>query len=145
MSQKAIGAQDSLWFVGLQTLGVVIVALLSVKYGQGGWTKSDKFLVLLGLIGIVFWIITKDALLSLIMVIIVRSIGVSATVIKTYVHPRSEAVLPWLLYAASAILAIISVGELNFELLLYPIYVLMADSAVMLAKYHKHLLVKHDH
>ncbi len=143
MSQKAIGAQDSLWFVGLQTLGVAIVALLSIKYGQGGWAKSDRPIVLLGLVGIVFWLVIKDPLLALVMVIFVRSVGVSATVIKTYRRPRSEAVLPWVLYATSAVVAIISVGEFNFELLLYPAYVLIADSAVMIAKYHKRLLVRH--
>ncbi len=141
LSQAAIGAHDSLWFVGLQTVGVAIVALLSLKYGEGGFSRNDSLLILLALTGIITWLVTDNALFSLVMVVIVRAIGVTATVIKTYSHPRSETALPWLLYAVSAVLAMLSVGKLNFELLLYPVYVLTADFAVMFAKYHRSLQV----
>ncbi|MEK7594414.1 MAG: hypothetical protein AAB436_02135 [Patescibacteria group bacterium] len=142
MSQKSLGAHNSLWFTGLQTVGVLLVFLLSIKYGVGGLSRSDLLLIALAALGIGLWLITDNALLSLIMVVAIRSIGVVATIIKTYRSPVSEAALPWLIYASSAIVALISVGELNFSLLLYPSYVLIADSSVLIAKYHKSLMAE---
>ena len=140
-SQAAIGAGDSLWFVGLQTAGVAVVSALSIKYGEGGFNRSDSTFVLLALMGTILWLVTDNALFSLLMVVVVRAIGVGVTVVKTYAHPLSETALPWFLYAVSAVLAMISVGRLDPALLLYPAYVLIADFAVMFAKYHRSLQV----
>lgn len=141
ISQQSIGAQASLWFVGLQTLGVAIIWALALKFGEGGFTKKDSSILILALPGIVLWQITNNPLLSLVVVVAVRSVAVIATIRKTYQYPESETVLPWVLFAIAAICAAISVGEIRFDLLLYPIYVITADAAVMIAKYHKYLQV----
>jgi len=140
-SQKGMGAQASLWFVGLQTVGVCVIFCLSIKYGVGGLVKRDALILLAAAFGIILWILTDEPLLALVVVILVRSIALGVTVYKTYKNPSSEATLPWLIYALSAVLAIASVGTMQFNLLLYPMYVILADSAVMIAKYHKHLQV----
>jgi hypothetical protein len=134
LTQKSLGATSSLWFVGLQTAGVALIFLLSISHGSGGFNKFDYSALALSALGILLWILSSNPLFSLVMVVLVRSIAISTTVKKTYAVPRSEAVLPWIIYAMSAILAIISVGEWSFALLLYPIYVLCADSSVIIAK-----------
>lgn len=141
LTQRSIGAHASLWFVGLQTLGVMIVALLSIKYGPRIFTKLDAVSLVLAGLGIIIWQTTDSALLGLITVIIVRAIAVVGTVRKTYEHPESESALPWAIFACSAVLAIASVGKFDLGLLLYPMYVIVADFAVMIAKYHKSLKV----
>lgn len=141
LSQKSIGAHNSLWFVALQTVGVTIVFSMSLKYGVGGLTKNDLFITGVALLGILLWILTSQPLVALVMVVLTRGIAVSATIRKAYKEPKSEAALPWFIYACSAVLAFLSVGSRQFELLLYPTYLILADSAVMLAKYHTSLQV----
>ncbi len=133
-SQKSLGATHSLWFVGLQTFGVSLVFLLSLRFGTGGLAKFDIGVLTLAGLGILLWIVTADPLLSLSMVVIVRVIGMAATIRKTARQPRSEALAPWVLYATSGLLAMLSVGRLDLPLLLYPTYALVADSSVIIVK-----------
>lgn len=141
LTQKSLGAHHILWFIALQTLGVAIVFGLSLKYGTGGLSKVDLLTLVAALCTAVLWFLTDQPLIALLMVVLTRAIAVSATIRKTYHSPQTEAALPWLIYACSAFLALISVDELRFGLVIYPTYLILADSAVMFAKYHKFLQV----
>ena len=55
-SQLAKGATDSLWMPGVQTFGVAVIFLLSLKYGVGGLTKRDLVALLLSFFGLILLI-----------------------------------------------------------------------------------------
>jgi hypothetical protein len=132
-SQLAKGATNSLWLTGGQCLAVLSVFLLSIKYGAGGLTKRDvKALIAAGM-GLIIWFITKDAIYSLIIVIIIDAIGVYLTIIKAYKEPESETVSTWFISGTASIFGMLAVGSLNFVLLLYPLYLFLANYAVIVA------------
>jgi hypothetical protein len=141
VSQQNLGAEASLWFIGLQTLGIGIICALSIKYGTGGFGVFDVIAGVIALISVYIWFVATMPIPTLIAIIVARSMGVIATVVKTYQRPKSESSLPWMLYTLSAVLAIISVGNAGMALLIYPVYVLIADLSVLAAKYHKRRLV----
>src|SRR5665213_1725997 len=68
-SQLNKGATDSLWLTGIQTIGVVITFLLSLKFGVGGFTKNDYIALLFAALGLVAWYVTKEAAFALYIVI----------------------------------------------------------------------------
>lgn len=89
-SQMAKGATDSLWLTAGQTISVLTIFILSLKYGYGGLAKRDtKGLIGAG-IGLVLWYLTKEAAIALIIVILVDGIGTYLSVIKSYEDPGSE-------------------------------------------------------
>jgi hypothetical protein len=141
-SQLAKGATNSLWMTGLSTLCVLVVFLLSLKHGEGGLVKRDIAALLFAFLGLVLWYFTKDATVALLIVIAVDLSGSVLTIIKSYKDPESETMSTWVLASISGLFGTLSVGSFNWVLLMYPLYILLANSAVtvaiLLGKRNKH-------
>lgn len=132
-SQMAKGATNSLWMTALSTISVLTVFLLSLKYGEGGLVKRDIIALIFSMFGLVLWYFTKDAITALIIVILVDLSGTVLTLIKSYKDPESETFSTWILASAAGLLGTISVGSINWALLIYPLYIFIANLAVVLA------------
>lgn len=132
-SQFAEGATWSLYLTGIDTLGVIIIFLLSIKYGVGGLTKKDIIALIAAGIGLLLWYLTNQAVIALLMTMLIDAAGAILTVIKSYEHPETETLTTWTIISIAAILGMLSVGEINFVLLAYPFYIFLANFAVVLA------------
>jgi len=132
-SQLAKGATDSLWMPGVQTFGVAVIFLLSLKYGVGGLTKRDLVALLLAFFGLILWYFTAEAAFALYLVILIDAAGASLTVIKSYESPGSETMSTWFLSGLSGFIAILAVGSWDIILLSYPVYIWLINWLVVLA------------
>jgi hypothetical protein len=132
-SQLVKGATNSLWMTGIDTLAVAIIFLLSIRYGEGGLMKRDIAALFVALFGLVLWYFTKEAAVALFLVIIIDMSGSILTVIKSYEDPGSETMIAWILAGLAGLLSAISVGSLNWILLSYPLYICLANWAVVVA------------
>jgi len=128
-SQMAKGATDSLWLVGGDTLGTVLTFILAIKFGVGGLAKRDLVSLAFAFLGLVLWFFTKEPLTALIIVILVDFAGAILTVIKSYEDPGSETLATWVLCSIAGFFAVLSVGEFNLILLLYPLYLCFINGA----------------
>lgn len=131
-SQLAKGATNSLW-LGLDTVGVIVTVILSIKYGMGGFAKRDLFSLIFASIGIVLWFFTKEPIAALIIVILVDFAGAILTITKSYEHPETETLSTFVLCSIAGFFAVLAVGELNFPLLLYPFYIGVINGITALA------------
>lgn len=132
-SQLAKGASNSLWLPGLETFGVLTTFILSIKYGVGGFNKKDYAALLIAAFGLIAWYFMKEAAVALYFVIFVDAIGLFLTIHKTYLAPESETHLAWILSAFGGFLSLISVGSFDIVLLSYPLYLMLANIAVVVA------------
>jgi hypothetical protein len=132
-SQFAEGAHASLWMTGVQTSGVVVIFLISLSRGVGGFTRSDLIALAVAALGLVLWYFTKQAVWALYLVILVDIAGVALTVHKSYLNPESESLVAWWFYAIAGLLAAVAVGRFNVILLSYPIYIFLANFTVVIA------------
>lgn len=132
-SQLAKGATDSLWLTGVQTLGVFLIFLLSIRYGMGGLARRDIIALVAAGVGLILWYVTNEAAIALIFVIIIDAIGGWLTALKAYEDPASETLITWLLSGTSGIFAALAVGSLNYVLLAYPIYIAIINYIVVAA------------
>ncbi len=130
-SQMAKGATDSLWLTASQTLAVLIIFLLSLKYGYGGVEKRDSRALIGAGIGLILWYLTKEATYALIFVILVDSIGTMLTAIKAYKDPESETLSTWIMSGTSGIFGMLAVGKFDLILLLYPFYIMLANYVIV--------------
>ena len=126
-SQLAKGATNSLWMTAGQTLAVLIIVLLSIKYGYGGLGKRDVIALVGAGVGLVLWYFTKEAATALIIIIFVDAIGTLLTATKSYADPNSETLVTWILSGTSGLFGMLAVGSVNFILLAYPLYILLAN------------------
>ena len=132
-SQFAEGATDSLWMIGAQTFGTVVVFVLSLKFGTEGFSALDRISLLAAIFGIVWWYFTHNAVYALLITIAVDAISAGLTAKKAYALPASETMSTWILSAISSVFGALAVGSFNPILMAYPFYVLLASSSVILA------------
>jgi hypothetical protein len=132
-SQFAKGASSSLWLPGIETCGLTIVLLLSLKFGTGGLTKKDLLALFSAAIGLLLWYFTHEPAVALYIIISIDAIGTVLTVQKAYQDPESETLSTWVLVCFAGVLSMISVGTLNIILLSYPFYIFAANGAIALA------------
>lgn len=132
-SQLAKGATDSLWLTAGQTASVFIIFLLSIKYGHGGLENRDLKALIGAGIGLVLWYITREAAIALLFVVLVDGIGTLLTLLKAYEDPGSETLSTWVISGTSGIFGMLAVGNLNFVLLAYPFYIMLANYVIVAA------------
>ena len=132
-SQFAKGATWSLWLPAADTSIVILIFILSFKYGTGGVTRRDIVGLIGAGMGLILWYFTKEATWALVITILIDLIGTYLTVAKTYEDPESETMIYWLLIGTAGVLSTLAVGKLNLILLLYPVYIALANYAVALA------------
>lgn len=132
-SQFAKGATDSLWLTAGQTLAVAIVFILAIKYGTGGLEKRDKIALIIAIFGLMLWYFTQEAAYALLLVIFIDSVGSLLTIIKSYQAPETETVSTFVLSGTSGIFGALAVGNFNFILLAYPLYIVLANYSIVAA------------
>ncbi|HUC90081.1 MAG TPA: hypothetical protein VMR45_04720 [Patescibacteria group bacterium] len=131
---KNQGGWSSLFMVSSAVL-VMIVFLLSLRYGMGGASKLDKTCLILALLLLVYWLTLRETRISTLLAVIIDAIGVIPTVVKTYKHPETETYPQWVLAGTGGFLTIFSVPRLDWVLLIYPIYVFLMNTTVVTTKY----------
>jgi hypothetical protein len=135
VNQIRNGGGLSVVFVLSTFMLVFGVFLLSFKKGVGGGSKLDKFsLVLAGLL-FIWWIYSRDSIYSTYIVIAIDSIGAGLTAYKAYKNPETEAYLQWFTSGAAAVLSLFAIENYNIVLIAYPLYIVLGNSAIILAKY----------
>jgi len=132
-SQLEKGATNSLWMVGASTLAVFVVSMLSLRFGTGGFSKRDKISLAIAAFGIFLWFLTKEAAFALFITIFVDAIGSFLTIIKSYEDPESETLITWIIAFIAGLFSAFSVGKWNFILLVYPLYIFLANFVVFTA------------
>lgn len=133
-SQLAKGATNSLGLTIGETAAVTIVFLLSLKYGVGGLTRRDLKALIGAGIGLILWALTHEAAWAIVFVVLVDSIGALLTLIKAYEDPESETLSTWFISGTSGVFGTLAVGSLNPALLLYPLYIVLANYLTVIAQ-----------
>ncbi len=134
-SQVALGGTWSLVFSGLDALATLMVFALSIRYGVGGWTTLDKIALLIAAAGVLIACIAREPIIALAGVILADISGTFLTVIKTYIEPSSETTITWLLTGTAALFGILAVGKTDPGLLLYPLYLMMANYVIPITQW----------
>lgn len=135
-SQVHEGATQSLWFAGTQVSATIFVFLLSIRNGTGNFL-CPTYILSLGTagLGLVAWYFTDSAVYALMLTIGISLLGGVLTVRKAYRSPGTETATAWGIAWVSTILAMCSVGQMDWVLLAYPLYLFTLYSAILIALY----------
>ena len=130
-SQWASGGTWSLALAAGQALACGIVFVLAIRRGVGGVSPLEVSLLGIAALGIAGWQIADDPVVATCAVVAADVIGVGMMVPKTYRQPASETLSTYAIGLVSTGFAIAAVGEIAPALLVYPLYVLIANSVVI--------------
>ncbi len=138
----ADGATDSLWFAVGDFLVGITMFVLAMKYGYKWVRRRDTPGLVLGLLGVVLWVLTDEPFYALLLSVAVDVIGSTLVAIKSYEAPATENLPSWLIYLLAALLACVAVGSWDFSLLFFPAYAALSSvvivGAILLGRRAKH-------
>lgn len=126
-AQVAAGATWSLAMTSAQGIGVLIIAVLSLKFGFGTFRKKDYMSLLIAGLGIVLWAITDNPLTALLIVIFVDILAFYLTISKTWNNPETETLVSWVLATLSGLAGLLAVGAFDLTELVYPLYITLGN------------------
>lgn len=134
VSQISLHGKWSLVFVGLDGFGSLLVFLLSLKYGVGGWTALDKLALVIATAGVGLSLVARQPIVALLGVVLADLSGAVLTMLKTFKQPESETSITWFMIGLASLFGALSVPKLSAELLIYPIYLVVANWGVLAAQ-----------
>lgn len=129
-SYYSSGARGTIWVPLSEAIGPAIIALLSIKFGEGGWTPLDKWCLVGAGIGTLLWWFTNSALIGLVFYLSVDFMAVIPTVKKSLHRPEHEDKNAWGLAFAGQLLNLLAVEKVVFSILLYPIYMVITNGVI---------------
>ncbi|OGE84246.1 MAG: hypothetical protein A3B23_00430 [Candidatus Colwellbacteria bacterium RIFCSPLOWO2_01_FULL_48_10] len=116
------GARETIWMLVAYVAATITVSLLSIRYGVGGWTKFDRYIIFSCALCLVVWWLTGSPLIALAMTITIDALAALPTIRKTYYHPESEDRLAWVISLSAGGLNLLAVEKWDFAHASYPIY-----------------------
>lgn len=112
----------SLWsslFVWTGFICVIIITILSIRYGTNDIRKSDKYSLFMAVVAMCAWAIFNNPFISVLLVTLIDFVGYFPTIRKTINDPSSELPIFWLLSSLLSWVGIISATEYNFYTVFY--------------------------
>ncbi len=144
LSYKLSGANNTVWVPYVEFLGPFIIALLSIKYGEGGLKNKIDIICLIGAIAsIILWIIFNNPVVALVTNLAIDSFALIPTIKKSYLRPEGEDFWAWFGTGIADSLNMLAVEKFSFAILLYPIYMFVSDFIIIVILFfRKKILLK---
>lgn len=124
------GARDTIWIPISYSIGFLLIAMLSIKYGDGDWTAVDYVCLAGAIASALAWALFNSAEIALFMIIVVDFFGLVPTIYKSYLRPWTENRTAWIIATIASLLNIFAIESWTFVIATYPLYVLITNALV---------------
>lgn len=139
-SYYASGATHTVWVPVSYFVGPLTVAVLSVRYGEGGWSRFDRWCLVGAGVSLVLWWAFSTPLVALVLLLTIDLAGGLPTIRKSYLDPESEDSLTWCLFLAGNTLNLFAVTTWSFALASYPVYMFLGSGVITVLVLRKHFI-----
>ncbi len=127
--------QQIIWVSVSYTFAAIVVAVLSLKYGEFG--RTDKVVVCGIGLALVLWVFTS-AQQALVIIVIIDALASWPTIKKSNNDPDSEDLTAWLMGFTANCLNLAAIHNWNEIAILYPLYLFaMTGTIAFLLVYRK--------
>ena len=132
ISYHSSGAVNTIWVPYVEFIGPLSIALLSIKYGEGGLNNKTDLVCLVGAVfSIILWIIFNNPVVALVTNLVITSFAVTPTIKKSYLRPEGEDFWAWFGTGVADSLNMFAVEKFTFAILVYPIYMFISDFIII--------------
>lgn len=130
-SSYAAGARRSLWVPIAYAVGPLVVALASLRHGEGGWRRLDRGCIALAAGSLVVWYATGDPRVALVAQVAVDLFGALPTLLAVFRDPASEDRRAWALFCAGNALNLVAARPFTVGTALHPAYMTALTATVL--------------
>lgn len=124
------GDRVALWISAVSLLQAIVLFFLGLKYGMGGWAKTDITCLILAIAGIIAWQTTNNPILGLYFGITADFIGTIPTLLKTWRFPESEEPIFYILDATAGVFNMLALTNWAVGDFAYPLYLFLINALV---------------
>lgn len=124
------GANHTIWVPVSFIIGPLAIIILSIKYGEGGWTRFDRYCLIGAGVSVVLWWMFSSPLIALFINLFIDFMGALPTIRKAYNEPESEDRTAWMLFFAGNIVNLFAVESWTLTIAAYPIYMFFASGLI---------------
>ena len=121
VAQYNQNAGPGAWFTGATCFTCLIIAILSLSYGEKQITRSDLASFLGALAIIPIWCVTKDPLIAVILASGIDLLGCLPTIRKSWLRPYQETLSMWVLAMSRSLLSLLAINEYSVTTVLFPL------------------------
>lgn len=124
--------RNGIFIAGAQLIGSLIIFILSLKRGIGGKSTMDIVVFIMTILSLSIWQTTNNPVLGLALSIVTDIVAFSPTLIKTWNLPHTE---EWKFYMSDVVastFSIFSIHNYNYKNLVFPFYILIINTAMVL-------------
>lgn len=104
--------------------------------------KLDYICLILAILALVLWWITKNPLLAIVFWILADLFAALPLIVKIYKFPETENIFPYLALLVANLAALLIIKKWEIEEFLFPLYLVLLNSILIIAYYWKKLLWK---
>jgi hypothetical protein len=108
----------------------LIIFLFSLRYGFKHVKRIDTVFLIIALLGLIPWLLTKDPTISVIIVVTIDLIAFIPTLRKTYAAPHTETPILYSMNAARHFLALFSLQAYNIATTLHSLAMIIVNSVM---------------
>ena len=108
------------------------VVVLGLKYGIAKFSPFDIACQIGAILGLVFWLIFNSPTIGIIVPLIIDFVGMLPTLRHAYLMPQEETWQTFLVGVFAPALTILSLTEYNIASLLFPLYLFLANAAIVI-------------
>lgn len=119
----------------------IIIFLFSLKYGFKKIPRSDSFFLLIALLGIVPWILTKDPTISVIIAVGIDLVSFVPTLKKTWRYPETEAVSIYSMNVLRHLFTLASLGSYNIATTFHSYAMILLNCVMTMFIFRKEILL----
>lgn len=130
--QVAKGAGWGALPTAVSEIFTVIIFILSLKYGFKKASRSDTFFLIVALLGIIPWVLTKDPTMSVIIVVSIDLVAFIPTLRKAWDYPKTDTKLLYSMNVLRHSLALFSLQAYNIATMLHSIVMIVTNSLMTL-------------
>ena len=139
-AQVSAGAGPGAWATAFTTIACTLIFLLSLKYGERDLHFIDWICLLLALLALILWDITKDPLSAVVLITLSDVLGFGPTIRKSILKPEDETMSSYFIASIKWIFALFALNKMTLVLWLYPVSMIVANWFLVLVLMRKYTL-----
>ncbi|MFA6256614.1 MAG: hypothetical protein WC606_05590 [Candidatus Absconditabacterales bacterium] len=122
----------AIFLAGVSVLQSILIFILCIKYGMGGWAKTDIICLVIAGIGILVWKLTSNPVMGLLASILADFVGYLPALIKTYKFPETETWVFYILDVLAGLFTLLAITNFTYQETSYPIYILAINLVMVI-------------
>ena len=130
VSYYKVGGGYAIWVSVAYLVTTIITAILSIKYGLGGWTRLDKICIAGCAASLGLWFVSGSAEVALFATLAVDVAGAIPTIASARKNPEHENSSAWLIAVCANTFNLFAVPSWDLVHVAYPIYLFLMVSVI---------------